>query len=394
MTTFMRKPFLKELAVKAAHTKNMKRSFKPILLAAIGLSAVSAVQAQDMLLGFTDTAAKATAHNDYVIDIGAYTLFTTNANLSGSINATTINAAYASVDSSYLNDVSVGAVTGENAPKFIYQTVGFISPLTAAEIGSAGQLISAISVGEYASSSTTGWSADVETDPSNVGANNGISGSVSGDTGFLMEYLTNGVVTETMYAASVSGLRTVNQTILGALKVDLVHDQWTFTGINLVPPVAGFSGTPTNGAPPLKVIFTDASTGNITNWLWSFGDGHSVTNTSNASVTNTYASAGTYNVSLTVTGPSGTNTISKTGYVVVSSGTPPAFSSVKFSSGSLVISGTNGTATTQYRVLMSTNLTSGNWIPVFTNQFLSNGNFSYTNSSTTNQAGFFRLVSP
>lgn len=210
----------------------MKNSYKALLLAVLGLSAVSAAQAQDMLLGFTDTSANASAHNDYVLDIGAYTSFTTTATLGGSINGSTIASAYGNVDANYLNDVSVGAVTGNNAPKFVYQTVGFVSPLTAAEIGSAGALVSAVAVGEYASSSTTGWSANVETDPSNVGANNGISGSISGDTGLLMDYLNNGVISETVVSGTVSGIRTVNESTLGTLTVNLNNDTWSFNGVN------------------------------------------------------------------------------------------------------------------------------------------------------------------
>ena len=214
----------------------MKNSYKAILLAALGLSAVSTTQAQEMLLGMTDTSGNASAHNDYVIDLGAYTQFTATATLGGSINAGTINTAYASVDSSYLNDVAVGAVTGNNAPKFIYQTVGFTSPLTASEIGSAGALVSTVAVGEYASSSTTGWSANVEADPSNVGNNNGISGSISGDTGFLMQNLSSGIVTETLFSATVSGLSTVHESTLGTLTVNLNNDTWSFNGANASVP--------------------------------------------------------------------------------------------------------------------------------------------------------------
>ena len=38
------------------------------------------------------------------------------------------------------------------------------------------------------------------------------------------------------------------------------------------PPVANFSGTPTIGAPPLAVSFTDSSTNTPTAWSWTFGD--------------------------------------------------------------------------------------------------------------------------
>jgi len=378
----------------------IKSSCKAILLAGFGLSAVATAQAQEMYLGFTDTAATASAHNDYVIDLGAASSFTTSASLSGSVTASTISTAYSSVDANYLNDVSVGAAAGQTSPsKYFDMTVGFVSGLSASQfssgIGNAVSSLSGVQVGEYASSSVFGWSYNVAQDPNNIGAD--INGSVASNLGNNMQYLVSGVVTQTLYSAVVGGTTrnpVITTSTLGTLKVDLVHDQWTFTGANLTPPVAAFSGTPTTGSAPLKVAFTDASTGNITNWLWNFGDGHSVTNTTSVSVTNTYASAGSYTVSLTVTGPNGNNALSKTNYIVVSSGTPPAFASVNFSSGNLVISGTNGTSGTQYRILMATNISSGTWVPVFTNQFLGNGSFSYTNHPATSGAGFFRLVTP
>ena len=159
-------------------------------------------------------------------------------------------------------------------------------------------------------------------------------------------------------------------------------------------PTAGFSGTPTSGTAPLEVVFTDASIGSISNWLWTFGDGHSITNTSNANVTNTYAAVGSYTVSLTVTGPGGSNALTKTGYIVTSSPSAPKISNVTFSNGKLVISGTNGTASSLYRILASTNLASGTWTPIFTNNFLSTGGFAYTNSVLTSGAAYFRLVTP
>jgi PKD repeat protein len=38
-------------------------------------------------------------------------------------------------------------------------------------------------------------------------------------------------------------------------------------------PVAAFSATPRSGSAPLSVQFTDASSGSISAWSWSFGDG-------------------------------------------------------------------------------------------------------------------------
>ena len=88
---------------------------------------------------------------------------------------------------------------------------------------------------------------------------------------------------------------------------------FSFTQPDMLSPVANFSGTPTTGEVPLTVNFTDASTGEITSWEWSFGDGGSSTE---QDPNYTYVSAGTYTVSLTVTGPSGSDTETKIDYIV------------------------------------------------------------------------------
>ena len=89
-----------------------------------------------------------------------------------------------------------------------------------------------------------------------------------------------------------------------------------------VAPVAGFAATPTFGAWPLAVTFTDTSTGTLTNRFWSFGDG-STTNTVANILTHTYSVAGTNTVSLTVSGPAGASTMTLTNYIVVSDAVAP-----------------------------------------------------------------------
>ncbi len=80
-----------------------------------------------------------------------------------------------------------------------------------------------------------------------------------------------------------------------------------------VAPTAAFSGTPLTGEGPLNVTFTDASTGSPASWLWTFGDGATSTLQNPSHSYN----PGTYDVSLKVTNILGTNTLIKTGYVVV-----------------------------------------------------------------------------
>jgi PKD repeat protein len=83
-------------------------------------------------------------------------------------------------------------------------------------------------------------------------------------------------------------------------------------------PASDFSGSPTTGIAPLVVSFTDISTGGPTAWSWTFGDGGTST-AQNPS--HTYTTPGTYDVALTITNSCGNNTMTKTGYVTVTSGT-------------------------------------------------------------------------
>ena len=80
------------------------------------------------------------------------------------------------------------------------------------------------------------------------------------------------------------------------------------------PPVADFSVNNTTVCLGAEVAFTDLSTNTPTQWAWNFGDGQ----TSNLqNPTHTYAAAGSYNVSLTVTNQDGSDTKQVAGYVVV-----------------------------------------------------------------------------
>jgi PKD repeat protein len=87
-------------------------------------------------------------------------------------------------------------------------------------------------------------------------------------------------------------------------------------------PTASFTGSPTSGAAPLTVDFTDTSTGSPSGWSWNFGDGGTST-LQNPS--HTYTSASTYSVSLTATNSGGSNTFTRANYVVATGvdNTPP-----------------------------------------------------------------------
>ena len=85
-------------------------------------------------------------------------------------------------------------------------------------------------------------------------------------------------------------------------------------------PIADFSSSSVEGSYPLYVEFTSISSGAVTGYTWNFGDG----STSNSRrPVHLYTSAGTYSVSLTVTGPGGEDTMVKTDFITVASPSLP-----------------------------------------------------------------------
>lgn len=79
--------------------------------------------------------------------------------------------------------------------------------------------------------------------------------------------------------------------------------------------VARFTPTNTAGTPPLPVLFTDSSSGAITNHHWRFGDGTTL-DTSATSISHTFTNLGVYQVVLTVQALDGFS-VSATGKVSV-----------------------------------------------------------------------------
>jgi len=82
----------------------------------------------------------------------------------------------------------------------------------------------------------------------------------------------------------------------------------------VLPPVADFTASPTEGYAPLTVQFTDRSSGAITGRSWAFGDGGSDTI---PNPVHTYNNPGVYTVTLTVSGPGGSNTLTRPDYITV-----------------------------------------------------------------------------
>ena len=93
-------------------------------------------------------------------------------------------------------------------------------------------------------------------------------------------------------------------------------DDFTVTTVSASAPIADFTWAQV--VDTYAVQFTDTSMNEIDSWTWDFGDGNSST-AQNAS--HTYATGGSYNATLTVSGPGGVGTETKT--IVVTDPAPP-----------------------------------------------------------------------
>lgn len=126
----------------------------------------------------------------------------------------------------------------------------------------------------------------------------------------------NGAATSTTATFSTSGIYTIRLTANDGQFVT-TDDLLIAVNGGATAPTPAFVADKTVGVAPLTVNFTDQSSGTITSWAWNFGDG-GVSVVQNPSYT--YAAAGEYTVSLTVSGPGGANTKIVSAYIRL---TPP-----------------------------------------------------------------------
>lgn len=118
---------------------------------------------------------------------------------------------------------------------------------------------------------------------------------------------------------NATGTYTVSLTVTGAAG----SDTQTITDyIEVIPipppPVADFTADVTEGPAPLNVHFTDQSTGEFDDWDWDFDGGWS----GQQNPTYMFMNPGVYTITLTVTGPGGSDTEVKTDYITVTEPVP------------------------------------------------------------------------
>ncbi|MEI6433849.1 MAG: T9SS type A sorting domain-containing protein [Bacteroidota bacterium] len=148
-----------------------------------------------------------------------------------------------------------------------------------------------------------------------VGAN-GIS--VSYDGGYTWNVLNAGydfnatawIDNATGWAGSIAAAKKSTESTGG---------MYIYNGEPLAPtlPVANFQADNVAVALNGSVHFTDLSTGTPTSWAWTFAGGTPATSTLKTPPAIVYNTSGSFNVSLTVTNPNGTNSVTKTNYIYV-----------------------------------------------------------------------------
>ncbi len=122
-----------------------------------------------------------------------------------------------------------------------------------------------------------------------------ITGSYGSENGPYLEVpITNADIGKTIKFQTATGAEgDQSQLVVSGLKV--------LKNINFVSKpssAADFTATPTQGAIPLSVKFTDKSSGSPKSWYWDFGDG---TTSSERNPTHVYTRNGVYSVGLMTT---------------------------------------------------------------------------------------------
>jgi gliding motility-associated-like protein len=83
-------------------------------------------------------------------------------------------------------------------------------------------------------------------------------------------------------------------------------------------PLPYFHADTLTGCRPFKVVFTDTTVSDsaLVNWTWNFGDGTSIASTLSSSLSHTYTTPGSYNVTMCVTDKNGCkDSITKASYI-------------------------------------------------------------------------------
>ncbi|NEV64370.1 PKD domain-containing protein [Thiorhodococcus minor] len=215
----------------------------------------------------------------------------------------------------YSWDFGDGATSQEASPTHVYAQPGTYSP-TLRVTGPAGSasatLANAISVGYAAPVAGFTESATSGLAPLTVTFSNTSEGAVDACE---WDFGDGSTATGCDAAKTFSrvGTFSVTLTVQGPGGTDILSKANLITSAAL-PPVAAFTSGERTGEAPLTLSFVSTSAGDISGYHWDFGDGST---SSEVNPTHTYTMVGSYDVSLAVSGPGGSDTALQVDYVEV-----------------------------------------------------------------------------
>ncbi len=159
------------------------------------------------------------------------------------------------------------------------------------------------------------------TDVPSAGFTNAVTGTISNFTNTSLDATSyswdfgdgnNSNSSDPSHDYGADGTYTVVLTATNACGTDMFTQTVLISNL----PTAGFGSNVNSGCADLEVSFTDQSSANAESWSWSFPGGTPTTSTAE-NPTVTYTTAGTYDVSLTVSNAAGEDTEVQSSYIVV-----------------------------------------------------------------------------
>ncbi|MCB9454885.1 MAG: PKD domain-containing protein [Anaerolineaceae bacterium] len=211
---------------------------------------------------------------------------------------------------SYSWDFGDGGTSAEQSPAYVYQNPGtYTAKLTAIGPGGQSQVTSTITVTQAPNAPTAAFTPDKTSGevPLTVSFTNQSTGDISGYNWDFGDTATSTEQSPT-HTYNTAGTYTVVLTVTGPGGTNTA--EVTISATNPIPPsIAAFTVDKTTGPAPLLVQFTNQSSGENLTYSWDFGDG-AVSTDINPS--HTFSTAGTYSVTLQISGTGGTDSAQET----------------------------------------------------------------------------------
>ena len=186
------------------------------------------------------------------------------------------------------------------------------------------------------------FTADVSSGvaPLNVNFSSTATGDITAYSWDIVEDSTGGSIgsspdANTSFSFTTAGSYTVTLTVSGPGGTNSTSQTITVSAA-AVAPVASFTADVSSGVAPLNVNFSSTATGDITAYSWDIVEdstGGSIGSSPDANTSFSFTTAGSYTVTLTVSGPGGTNSASQTITVSAAAVAPVASFTADVSSG-------------------------------------------------------------